>query len=106
MAGTSAFRARLAARDVVDALTGDMFDDVLVFPVADSEMKAMWLASDGPFLTTHHFEGYAAVLARIEDLSEVSNDDLFELVSDAWLTRAPKCVVKAWLAEQIVVTGD
>jgi hypothetical protein len=54
------------------------------------------LLADEPrvFFTTPHFEGYPAILARLERLS---SDDLTELVTEAWLARAPASVVKAYL---------
>lgn len=48
------------------------------------------------FFTVPHFDGYPAVLVRL-DLVDVQQ--LSEVVTDAWLTRAPKRVAKAWLAE-------
>jgi hypothetical protein len=43
--------------------------------------------------TTPHFDGYPAVLCRLEDLDE---PDLTELLTEAWLARAPKRAVAAW----------
>jgi hypothetical protein len=40
------------------------------------------------------------VLVRIPDLAKLDRDELFDLVAEAWLTRAQKRVAKAWLAEQ------
>ncbi len=51
------------------------------------------LIEDDPhvFFTTSHFDGYAAVLARL-DL--IATDDLRDLVREAWLARAPKRLLK------------
>jgi hypothetical protein len=50
--------------------------------------KEALLADDpGVFFTTPHFDGYAAVLARLE---EISVDELEEVIVDAWLCQAPK----------------
>jgi hypothetical protein len=85
-------------RDAVDD-AGEMLDDVLMFRVADLETKEALLAdTSSSFFTTSHFNGYAAVLLRIADLGDVDRDELFELVADAWLTRAPKRVATTWLA--------
>jgi hypothetical protein len=54
----------------------------------------------GVYFTTPHFDGYPAVLVRIPDLAKLDRDELFDLVAEAWLTRAQKRVAKAWLAEQ------
>jgi hypothetical protein len=46
------------------------------------------------FFTTPHFDGYPAVLVR---LGRISVLDLRELVTEAWLARAPKRLVAAYL---------
>lgn len=88
-------------RDAVDPATGERLDDVLMFRVADLDVKELLLADDrGVFFTTPHFDGYPAVLVRIPQLALVERDELRDLVAEAWLTRAKKRVAKAWLAEQ------
>jgi hypothetical protein len=87
-------------RDAVDPETGDRLADVLMFRVADLDVKELMLADDrGIFFTTPHFNGYAAVLMRIPDLARVDREELGDLVAEAWLTRAQKRVAKAWLDE-------
>lgn len=79
---------------------GTRFEDVLLFRVGDVGVKETMLqATDSPYFTTPHFDGYPAVLLHIPDLARVGRDELFELVADAWLTRAPKRVATSWLAE-------
>jgi len=86
--------------DAIDSLTGERLDDVLMFRVADLDVKELLLGDDrGVFFTTPHFDGYPAVLLRIPDLAGVDRDELEELVVEAWLTRAQKRVAKAWLQE-------
>jgi hypothetical protein len=85
--------------DAVDPSTGERLSDVLMFRVGDLEEKDLLLNSGSVYFTTPHFNGYPAVLVRIQDLAEVSRDELRDLVVDAWLTRAQKRVAKAWLAE-------
>ena len=86
--------------DAIDSLTGERLDDVLMFRVADLDVKELLLGDDrGVFFTTPHFDGYPAVLLRIPDLARVDRDELEELVVEAWLTRAQKRVAKAWLQE-------
>jgi hypothetical protein len=46
------------------------------------------------YFTTPHFEGYPAVLARLD---AVDLDELRELVVEAWLARAPKRMADAFL---------
>ena len=86
--------------DAVDAATGERLEDVLVFWVDSLEEKDLLVAGDrGIFFTTPHWNGYRAVLMRIPELARVDRDELRELVVEAWLSRAPKGVAKAWLAE-------
>jgi hypothetical protein len=88
-------------RDAVDPATGERLVDVLMFRVADLDVKELLLADGrGVFFTTPHFDGYPAVLVRIPQLALVERDELRDLVAEAWLTRAKKRVAKAWLAEQ------
>jgi hypothetical protein len=86
--------------DAVDPQTGERLDDVLMFRVADLGIKELMVADDrSVFFTTPHFDGYPAVLLRIPDLDLVDSDELYDLVAEAWLTRAQKRVAKVWLAE-------
>jgi hypothetical protein len=90
--------------DALDPVTGERLDDVLMFRVADLDVKNLLLADDrGIYFTTPHFDGYAAVLLRIPQLTGLDRDELGDLVAEAWLTRAQKRVAKAWLAEHSVV---
>lgn len=87
--------------DAKDARTGERLDDVLMFRVADLGVKELMLTDErGVFFTTPHFNGYPAVLVRIPDLVHIDRDELYELVAEAWLTRAQKRVARAWLAER------
>jgi hypothetical protein len=57
--------------------------------------KEALLADDsGVYFTTSHFDGYPAILARLE---RISAEDLDELVTEAWLVRAPKRLVQSYL---------
>ena len=86
--------------DAVDPETGERLSDVLMFRVDGLDVKDLMVADDrGVFFTTPHFNGYPAVLMRIPDLERIDRDELYELVVEAWLTRAQKRVAKAWLAE-------
>jgi hypothetical protein len=89
---------RSRRRDAVDPDTGERLDDVLMFRVADLDVKEILLADDhGVFFTTPHFDGYPAVLVRIPDLSRLDRDELRDTVVEAWCSRAPKRVAAAWL---------
>ena len=86
--------------DAVDHETGERLDDVLMFRVADLDVKELLLSDTREiYFTTPHFAGYPAVLVRIPDLARLDREELFDLVAEAWLTRAQKRVAKAWLAE-------
>jgi len=87
--------------DAVDPETGERLTDVLVFRVADLDVKDLLVGDErGVFFTTPHWNGYKAVLMRIPDLARIDREELADLVAEAWLTRAQKRVAKAWLAEQ------
>src|SRR5262245_1853690 len=87
--------------DAVDPDTGERLDDVLVFRVDGRDEKELVLADPrGVFFTTPHWNGYPAVLIRIADLAQLDRAELRDTIVDAWLTRAPKRLAKAWLAEQ------
>ena len=87
--------------DAVDPASVERMADVLMFRVADLDVKELILSDDrGVYFTTPHFNGYPAVLMRIPSLERLEREELRELVAEAWLTRAQKRVAKAWLAEQ------
>ncbi|WP_137844547.1 hypothetical protein [Microbacterium sp. 2FI] len=48
------------------------------------------------FFTIPHFDGYPAVLVRLD---HIESDHLREVVTDAWLLKVTKRVGGAWLAE-------
>jgi hypothetical protein len=57
--------------------------------------KEALLANDPDvFFTTPHFDGYPAVLVRLE---RISTEDLEEVIVEAWLARAPNRLVKDYL---------
>ena len=69
--------------------------DILGARVSDEGIKFALIADDpGVYFTTPHFDGYPMVLVR---LAEISVAELEELVTDAWLARAPKTLVKRFL---------
>jgi hypothetical protein len=60
--------------------------------------KEALLADDpGVYFTTPHFDGYPAILVRLE---EIGVAELEELLAEAWLTRAPKRLAEAFLGER------
>jgi len=56
------------------------------------------LLNDDPdtFFTTDHFDGYPAVLVRLDSISAA---ELNEVIVEAWLARAPRRLAKAYIDE-------
>ncbi|HEV2637608.1 MAG TPA: hypothetical protein VGX23_20820 [Actinocrinis sp.] len=76
---------------------GDAAPDgpVLGARVANLEAKDALIAEDPEvYFTIPHFDGYPAVLVRLE---EIKTQDLSDLIIEAWLCRAPKRVAAAYL---------
>lgn len=71
--------------------------DILGVRVSDEGVKFA-LIGDEPrvYFTTPHFDGYPAVLVN---LAEIAVGDLEELITEAWLTQAPKKLVQEFLAD-------
>ncbi|MBV9971698.1 MAG: MmcQ/YjbR family DNA-binding protein [Candidatus Eremiobacteraeota bacterium] len=69
---------------------------ILGVRTADLEMKEVLLASNPRvYFTIPHFDGYAAVLIR---LSKIGVRELKNVMTEAWLARAPKRAADAFLA--------
>lgn len=66
--------------------------DILGVWVSDEGVKFA-LVADEPtvYFTTPHFDGYSAVLVK---LAEIDVRGLEELITEAWLARAPKKLVE------------
>ena len=61
----------------------------------DLELKEVLLASNpSVYFTTPHFDGYPAVLIR---LGKIGTTELKQVLVEAWLVRAPKRAVTAYL---------
>lgn len=86
---------RMPHKTAVDPETGEMFDDLLVINVPDAAEKQA-LVDDPrlPFFTIDHFRGYNAVLVQQSRLGEIELDELTEIITEAWATRAPKSLVR------------
>ena len=75
--------------DAADPITGERYDDVIVFWVpSESDKQALVQDPISPFFTTAHFDGHLSVLVRASRLGELTRDELAEVVQDAWLSRA------------------
>jgi hypothetical protein len=80
------------------AALGDAAPDgpILAAHVPDLGAREALLASDAEvYFTTPHFDGYPAVLVRLD---RIAVPELKELVVEAWLARAPKRLASAYLA--------
>ena len=58
------------------------------------------LLADDPdvYFTTPHFDGYPAVLVRLD---RIALDELEELIVEAWLSRAPKRLAQRYIDTQL-----
>lgn len=71
--------------------------DILGIRVADEGVKFALIADEPEvYFTTPHFDGYPAVLVRLAEIDELG---LAELLTEAWLTQAPKRLVEEFLNE-------
>lgn len=89
------WRRPLRPADVA-ALGDDAPDgEVMGARVADVGVKEALIADDpGVFFTTPHFDGFAAVLIRLD---AIAVDTLDEVITDSWLVRAPKRLAASYL---------
>lgn len=73
--------------------------DVLAARLPDEGVKEALIADDpAVYFTTPHFNGYPAILVQLE---RIDVDELEELLTEAWLARAPKRLVKEYLERSI-----
>jgi hypothetical protein len=84
--------------DVADPITGERYDDVIVFWVeSEADKHSLIVAPNSPFFTTDHFNGHDSVLIRARDLAAVTYEELKEVIQDAWLSRASTRRATEWL---------
>ncbi len=81
------------------ALTGAGIEpprgDILAVRVADEGVKFAMIAGEPDvYFTTPHFDGYPAVLVRLEAITQ---RELRQLIVGAWLKQAPKRLVQEFL---------
>jgi hypothetical protein len=82
----------------LSALGGQWPEGVIIGIRVDGEQAKAAVLETYPdvFFTIPHLDGYPAVLTRLDVIDEQL---LREMLTDAWLLRAPKTVAKAWLAD-------
>src|SRR5215472_4484263 len=74
--------------DATDPQTGERYPDVIVFWVpSESDKQALIQDQASPFFTTSHFDGHQSVLLRAGRISELTVQELTEVIQDAWLAR-------------------
>lgn len=87
-------RLRGEMADEVDDLTGAPYGEVLMVGVADLGEKEALLADDPEaFFTVAHYDGYPAVLVRLE---RADREVVRELLLEGWWRTAPKRAQKAF----------
>ncbi|WP_340540035.1 MmcQ/YjbR family DNA-binding protein [Nocardioides sp. GXZ039] len=83
----------------IDPATGEPYDDLLVIITpTPAEKAALVQDADNPFFTIDHFRNYSAVLVQQSRLGEITRAELAEIITDAWATRAPKRLSKAYFS--------
>jgi hypothetical protein len=84
--------------DAADPVTGERYADVIMFWVpSESDKQALVQDDASPFFTTPHFDGHPSVLLRASRISEITRQELAEVVEDAWLAQASPSRRTAWL---------
>lgn len=81
------------------ALGDDAPDGAILGAHVPDEGAKFALCADRPdvYFTTPHFNGYPAVLVRLDAIDEA---ELVELITEAWLAKAPKRLAAQFLANQ------
>jgi len=98
--GKSFIFFRTPRPDAFDPETGERYADVIVFWVPSDEDKLAMVQDDtNPFFTTEHFNGHRSVLLRARRISELTRQELTEVIQDAWLSRASPRRAAAWLKD-------
>jgi hypothetical protein len=83
----------LRRRDLEELADAAPTGTVLGARVPDEGAKAALIAEEPDvYFTTHHFDGYPAILCRLDALDRQS---LTELAAEAWACRAPRRLLAA-----------
>jgi hypothetical protein len=82
-------------RGDIEALGDAAPDGPILGARVEHVMAKEALLADDPavFFTTPHFEGYPAILVRLD---RIGIEDLNEVIVEAWLARAPKRLAKEY----------
>jgi hypothetical protein len=89
----------------VGALGGDAPEGAILGVRVEHVGAKEALLADDPdvFFTTPHFDGYPAVLVRLE---RIAADELSELIVEAWLSRAPKRLAQKYIDTEMPPRAD
>jgi hypothetical protein len=81
----------------VEALGGDVPDGPILGARVEhlGAKEALLADGSGVFFTTPHFDGYPAILVQLD---RIALEDLEEVVTEAWLVRAPARLARDYLA--------
>jgi hypothetical protein len=85
-------------RGEIEALGADAPDGPILGARVEHLVAKQALLADDPavYFTTPHFEGYPAILVRLD---RIRAEDLEEVIVEAWLARAPKKLAEAYAGE-------
>jgi hypothetical protein len=84
----------------VDPQTGEEYDDLLVISTPSVEEKQALVDDERlPFFTIDHFRRTSAVLVQQSRLGEIERDELVEIITDAWASKAPRSLVRKHLGD-------
>jgi hypothetical protein len=80
----------------LEALGDDAPDGPILGARVEHLVAKEALLADDPavYFTTPHFDGYPAILVRLD---RIGREDLHEVIVEAWLARAPKRLAKSYI---------
>jgi len=87
-------------RGEIEALGADAPDGPILGARVEHLGAKEALLGDDPrvYFTTPHFDGYPAILVRLE---RIPVEELHEVIVEAWLARAPKALAQAYVDESL-----
>jgi hypothetical protein len=85
-------------RGEIEALGADAPDGPILGARVEHLGAKEAMLSDEPhvYFTTPHFDGYPAILVRLD---RIAVEELNEVIVEAWLARAPKALAQAYVDE-------
>jgi hypothetical protein len=83
-----------------EALGDDVPDGPILGARVEHLVAKEALLADDPavYFTTPHFDGYPAILVRLD---RIGLEDLREVIVEAWLARAPKRLAKSYIETSV-----